>query len=66
MLDELFVATKGEGATLNGRRISTSKVENLGDALFITEIGVTRDSDTMQAIFSRIHALTQQVATFPV
>lgn len=61
ILDELFVATRGNGATLNGRPISVSRVESLSDALFCTEIGVTRDSETVKAIFSRIAALTQQV-----
>ena len=61
ILDELFVGVKGEGATLNGRPISVSKVESLGNALFCTEVGVARDSKTVEAIFSRIKALTQQV-----
>ena len=63
ILDELFVACKGEGATLNGRPIHTSQVEALGDSLFCTEIGVTRDDDTVSAIFSRIRALCQQVSS---
>jgi myo-inositol-1(or 4)-monophosphatase len=63
ILDELFVASKGEGATLNGRPIQASQVEALGDSLFCTEIGVTRDDDTVSAIFSRIRALCQQVCS---
>ena len=34
--DELFVAEKGKGASLNGRKISVSKVANLGSALLVT------------------------------
>ena len=61
VLDELFVAVRGEGATLNGRPISVSQVDALGDALFCTEIGVSRDPETVEAIFARIRTLTQQV-----
>ncbi len=34
--DELFAAERGNGATLNGRRISVSETENLSDALLVT------------------------------
>ncbi len=34
--DELFAAEKGQGATLNGRRIRVSATENLGDSLIVT------------------------------
>ncbi len=36
MLDELFVAEKGRGATLNGKRISVSKTRNLDKSLLAT------------------------------
>lgn len=36
MLDELFVAEKGRGATLNGKRISVSKTEKLDRSLLAT------------------------------
>ena len=62
VLDELFVATRGEGATLNGQPISVSQVQNLSDALFCTEIGTSRDQETVTAIFSRLQALIQQVS----
>ena len=61
VLDELFVATRGEGATLNGQSISVSQVQKLSDALFCTEIGTSRDEETVTAIYARIQALTQQV-----
>jgi myo-inositol-1(or 4)-monophosphatase len=34
--DELFAAEKGQGASLNGRRIKVSETENLGDSLIVT------------------------------
>jgi myo-inositol-1(or 4)-monophosphatase len=34
--DEMFAAAKGEGATLNGRRIHVSEVEDLGRAMVCT------------------------------
>jgi myo-inositol-1(or 4)-monophosphatase len=34
--DELFAAEKGEGASLNGRKIRVSETEKLGDALIVT------------------------------
>lgn len=61
ILDELFVAARGQGATLNGRAIKTSHVESLGSAIFATEVGVTRDEATVSAVFSRMSALCQQV-----
>lgn len=36
MLEELFVAVKGEGATLNGKKISVSKTSLLKDAILVT------------------------------
>jgi myo-inositol-1(or 4)-monophosphatase len=34
--NELFAAEKGEGASLNGRKIRVSAAENLGDSLIVT------------------------------
>lgn len=61
ILDELFVASKDQGATLNGRPIRVSQTPALGSALFATEIGVVRDDATVAAVFSRISALCRQV-----
>jgi myo-inositol-1(or 4)-monophosphatase len=36
MRDELFTAERGRGAWLNGRRLSVSATETLGDALLVT------------------------------
>jgi myo-inositol-1(or 4)-monophosphatase len=34
--DEIFAAEKGQGATLNGRKIQVSETEKLGEALLVT------------------------------
>lgn len=36
MLEELFVAVKGEGATLNGKKINVSKTTSLQDSILVT------------------------------
>lgn len=36
LLDELFAAAKGEGATLNGQRLSVSSTSELGSSLLVT------------------------------
>lgn len=41
--DELFVAEAGGGATLNGRRISVSRVSRLDDGLLVTGFPYDRD-----------------------
>ena len=48
--DELFAAEKGQGATLNGRRIRVSETEKLQDALLVT--GFPYDAK-MRADFAR-------------
>ena len=40
--DELFLAEKGKGATLNGRRLSVSKPRRVADALLVTGFAYDR------------------------
>jgi inositol-phosphate phosphatase / L-galactose 1-phosphate phosphatase len=54
VLDEMFVAVRGEGATRNGSPIHVSGESQLGKALVATEIGVTRDQGTIEAVFHRV------------
>ncbi|KAK9818040.1 hypothetical protein WJX72_006139 [[Myrmecia] bisecta] len=58
ILNELFTAVQGRGAFLNGQQIHASSTAELGNALLATEIGTTRDPQTVAAIFDRISALT--------
>lgn len=44
---------RGGGAKLNDQAISVSQTSQLGKALVCTEIGTTRDEETVSAIFSR-------------
>ena len=54
ILNELFVAVRGQGATLNGAPITVSAETDLAKALLATEVGVTRDAETVAAIFDRV------------
>eukprot|EP01024_Parvocaulis_polyphysoides_P039959 TRINITY_DN36235_c0_g1_i1.p1 TRINITY_DN36235_c0_g1~~TRINITY_DN36235_c0_g1_i1.p1 ORF type:complete len:307 (-),score=47.15 TRINITY_DN36235_c0_g1_i1:271-1191(-) len=60
ILDELFSASKGGGAFLNGEPIQVSQEEKIGKALVATELGVTRDQETVQAVYDRIQNITMQ------
>jgi myo-inositol-1(or 4)-monophosphatase len=60
--DEMFAAERGNGATLNGRRIQTSSVENLERALVVT--GFPYDVQTRERfveLFSRFVLNSQAV-----
>ena len=60
IMEEMFTAVRGKGAFLNGNPIQASSCSSLGAALAISEIGVTRDNETLDALFGRISALTKQ------
>lgn len=64
ILDELYTAMRGKGAFLNGEPIRVSDCPDLGSALIITEIGVTRDDATLSALFGRISAVVKGVRVF--
>lgn len=57
VLEELFVAEAGRGAYLNGERIQASTTENLGEALVATEVGVSRDEETLGLTFERLRKI---------
>jgi len=59
VLEEMFVAIKGRGATLNGSKIRTSGCESLSLAVVGTEVGVGRSDAFMDATFRRLRSLTQ-------
>jgi inositol-phosphate phosphatase/L-galactose 1-phosphate phosphatase len=49
----ISAAVRGGGAKLNDQTISVSKTSQMGNALVCTEIGTTRDEETVSAIFRR-------------
>lgn len=53
VLGETFTAIKGHGAFCNGQKIEVSQADDPGSALIATEVGVTRDAATMDAITQR-------------
>lgn len=61
ILDELYQATRGGGAYLNGKSIHVSTTTHLNKALLATEIGTSRDEETVRAMFARIQTLTSQM-----
>lgn len=61
ILKELFTAVKGKGAFLNGQPIKVSDKSQLQQALLATEIGVSRNDEVMDAIFSRIRNVTSKM-----
>ncbi|GBF89321.1 inositol monophosphatase [Raphidocelis subcapitata] len=58
ILGELYTAKKGGGAFCNGKRIRCSGTKDLRQALSATEIGTTRDAETVNAMFDRVRRLT--------
>lgn len=61
ILREIFTAVKGRGAFLNDEQIRVSDKSKLEQALLATEIGVSRDEEVMDAIFSRIRHVTARM-----
>ncbi len=53
VLGEMFSAIKGRGAMCNGGEIRVSEADDPGSALIATEVGVSRDAATMDAIALR-------------
>eukprot|EP00884_Botryococcus_braunii_P021397 jgi/Botrbrau1/7941/Bobra.9_2s0099.1 len=61
ILEETYTAVKGQGAFLNGEQIHVSETADLGDALVATELGISRDPETVEAIFGRVQKLAENV-----
>ena len=62
-MDELYVATRGNGATLNGQQISVSKIEAIAKSLFVTGFPYTHDEifDRSFDLFSALYARCQGI-----
>jgi myo-inositol-1(or 4)-monophosphatase len=63
MRDELFTAERGGGAWLNGRRLSVSATDSLGDSLLVTGFPYTvqTDGDELLGLFARFIAVARAV-----
>ncbi|HEB12616.1 MAG TPA: inositol monophosphatase [Actinobacteria bacterium] len=62
-LNELFAASRGGGATLNGKPISVSKTDNLNESLLATGFpySLRENPDKIMADFKRLSLLCQGV-----
>jgi len=61
ILDELFSASKGEGAYLNGEPLHISKQEKLNAALIATGFPVARDDETLDFTLLNVRAILKNV-----
>lgn len=62
ILQEMYTAIRGQGAFLNDSHpLHVSETAELGDALVATELGISRDTETVDAIFGRVQSLALQV-----
>ncbi|CAD7700946.1 unnamed protein product [Ostreobium quekettii] len=59
VLEEMFTATAGGGAFLNGEPIRPSDTSDPGSALLGTELGVQKDDATLGAVFGRVRDLSK-------
>lgn len=53
IMDEFFEATKGGGARRNGQPIKTSGVTEMQRAVMLSELGVGREVETIDAVLDR-------------
>ncbi|XP_028392369.1 inositol monophosphatase 1-like [Dendronephthya gigantea] len=61
ILDEMFSAITGHGATCNGKPIKPSNVTEINQALLITEIGASREQNRINGIMKNL----QKIITEP-
>ena len=57
MLNEMYVAVKDKGATLNGTKISTKKTTQLNKAVINTEFGSSREPERIQKVIDSMKAV---------
>ncbi|ESN93519.1 hypothetical protein HELRODRAFT_88652, partial [Helobdella robusta] len=58
--NEIFSAKRGQGAFLNGNKISVSQVKELKDALVCAEIGSSRDDATLTVKFDNMKKIIEK------
>ena len=57
MLNEMYVAVKDKGATLNGTKISAKKTTLLNKAVINTEFGSSREPERIQKVIDSMKAV---------
>lgn len=57
MVEQLFIAIKGKGAYLNGKKIHVSAETQLKNALLMMENGTSREPDKMKAVIENFQNL---------
>lgn len=50
ILDQMFTAVKGKGATMNGKEIKVNQCKDMKDALILTEFGSSRSKDRIKVV----------------
>jgi myo-inositol-1(or 4)-monophosphatase len=61
ILDHMYAARDGRGATLNGTKLSASKVTSLGESLMFLEMGYSQDSVKQKVVHENFHKFLPQV-----
>lgn len=61
ILEQLFIARKGQGATLNGQPIKVSGEKELRKALLMLEMGTSRDPEKLRIVLENVTNLTSKV-----
>jgi myo-inositol-1(or 4)-monophosphatase len=54
ILDELFAARKGNGATKNGEKITVNDTKEISKSLIITEFGSSRDDKILDIVLENM------------
>ncbi|KAK8373090.1 hypothetical protein O3P69_012401 [Scylla paramamosain] len=57
ILDQMFIAKKGQGAYLNGERIRVSGQKDLSQALIFAEMGTSRDPEKVKTVLTNLTTL---------
>ncbi|XP_045111708.1 inositol monophosphatase 2-like isoform X3 [Portunus trituberculatus] len=61
VLDQMFTAKKGQGAYLNGERITVSGEKDLSKALVFAEMGTSHDPEKVKTVLANLTTLMPRV-----
>ncbi|GBM47239.1 Inositol monophosphatase 1 [Araneus ventricosus] len=60
VLDRMYTGIRGKGAFLNGKKLQVSNVQELSQALVITEFGSTRTQENMDHLFTNVKTVVEK------